>query len=208
MKLFIAGLYHFDPTGRTRLRGWLEQLSAQHAEPPAFVAVEYDSGLFARIKSQRTVFRILMSEQWPHITPELLDELELSLGYEGDTHEVVFPGAKVIWLDEGRPFDTTGFAWDRLIMYTDFLGERGLPRNTPAALSRLSQEAWRRANPPSEGDDRDYKFAQLILQEIEHEAADWAIAIVGATHASDRPGYMRRLLEHAGQPCEVTILRP
>jgi hypothetical protein len=209
MKLHIAGVCHFDPTGRRRLTEWLEQLSAQHPEPPAFVAVEFDAGLFAKITAQRTAFRNLMREHWPHATHELLRELELSLGFEGDTHERVFPGAKTVWLDEGRPYDEVdGVASGRLVTYHQFLGEDGLPHDTSAALSRLSQEAWRSADPAVEGDERDHKFAHRILQETEHEPADWAIAIVGAAHASDDPGRMRRLLEEVGQTCEVTILRP
>ena len=208
MKLHIAGVYHFDPTCRTRLRQWLEQLSAAHAELPAFVAVEYDADLFAQIKAQRTAFRRLLSEQWPDGAPELLDELELSLGYDGDTHERVFPGAKVVWLDQGRMYDVGGFAYERLIMYHQFLGEDGSPQDTSAALRRLSQQARQRANAPTEGNARDRKFADVILEEIQRGGGDWAIVIVGATHASHHPGRMSRLLKETGQLCDVSILHP
>jgi hypothetical protein len=208
MKLHIAGVCHLDPTGTTRLAEWLEHLLRDKAEFPAFVAVEFDAELFAKVKSQRTVFRSLLSQHWPRATPELLDELALSLGYEGDTHERAFPHAKVIWLDQGRPSDVENLAPARLVTYHQFLGEQGLPHNASAALSRLSQQAWESANAPTEGNDRDRKFASLVLQEIEDAGGDWAIVIVGATHASDRPGRMRRLLEEAGHTCEVTMLRP
>ncbi len=208
MKLHIAGVCHFDPTGRQRLIEWLQRLSMQHSNRPAFVALEYDSDLFAKIEAQRASFRCLLSEHWSHAAPDLLDELELSLGYEGDTHERVFPDAKIIWLDQGRAYSVEGFAEERLIMYHQFLGRQELPPEASAALTRLSQEAWRRADPPVEGNGRDQKFAELILQEITCHAADWGIAIVGAIHASDCPGRMRYLLEQAGQTCEVTLLGP
>jgi hypothetical protein len=207
MKLHIAGFNHFDPTGRTRLRQWLEQLSATHSEPPAFVAVEWDEGLFAKVKAQRSMFRNLMEEEWPRASPGLLDELELSLGYGGDTHCEVFSGAKAIWLDQGRSDDVEPFAWERLNMYRSFLGQRGLPQDASSGLSILGQEAWERAGPPSEGDVRDRKFARLVLDEIAQSGGGWGIAIVGVNHASANPGYMRRLLEDAEQLCEVTILR-
>jgi hypothetical protein len=206
MRLYIAGVCHFDPTGRARLLEWLEQLSEEHSEPPAFVAVEYDSDLFTKIKAQRARFRCLLTEHWPHAMPDFLDELELSLGYEGDTHERVFPDARIIWIDQGRMYNVEGFAEGRLIMYHQFLGEQGLLEDTAAALAILSQRALEAAGPPTEGNERDARFARLIIQAIADGSGDWAIVVVGANHASDCPGRMRCLLEQVGQTCEVTIL--
>jgi hypothetical protein len=208
MNLHIAGFNHFDPAGRTRLRGWLDRLSAEHSEPPAFVAVEWDQQNFADVKAERALFRKLMQRQWPEAAPDLLDELELSLGYGGDTHTVLFPDVPVVWLDQGRRCDLSDYARKRLNMYKLSLAPHGSPHNASAALSRLSQSAWENAKPPSAGDERDRKFASLLLQHIDQVAGDWAIAIVGSNHATTNPGYLRRLLEDGGQPCEVTILRP
>ena len=208
MDLHIAGFKHFDPTGRTRLRQWLEQLSTEHTEPPAFVAVEWDEDLFGEVKAQRASFRNLITQEWPFASPGLLDELELSLGYGGDTHTGVFPDVPVIWLDQGRRCDVSCYASKRLDMYKSFLGEEGLPGDSTAALATLSQQASERADPPTKGDERDQKWTRLIIDEIAQSGGDWAIAIVGPNHTRASSGYMTGLLEEAGQLCEVTILQP
>lgn len=206
MKLHIAGVNHFDPMCRNCLILWIKQLSAANNGPPVFVATEWDENIFAEVKRQRSEFRKLAQGEWPNAPSGLLDVLELSLGYEADTHTKSFPNVKVLWLDEGRQVNNINtYAEDRLRLYKSYLSKL-LPTDTSSALDKLSRAVRNGATPPKEGTVRDHKFACLILKEVAKNGGEWAIAIVGYSHASDNQGTMYSLLEAEGLLCEVSIL--
>jgi hypothetical protein len=209
VKLYIAGVIHFDPLGRAGLRRWLRRCFAVEGGPPAFVATEWDQNTFAEVRRQRAEFHDLAQGEWPHASPKALRILELSLGYEADTHVELFPDVEVLWLDEGRQTDPSrvqGYAKGRLEMYRSFLQGSWSPPGSLTLLRTLSHAARRRAEPDFVPGDRDSTFARLILDRIARGGATWAVAIVGANHASRARGSMRSLLEEEGCFCDVTIL--
>ena len=216
MKLYIAGVYHFDPLGRNNLRQWLQGLASANNGSPAFIATEWDENLFALIKGQRRTFRELAQKEWPNAASDLLDTLERSLGYEADTHTEFFPNVEVLWLDQGRQAIVERYAEGRLNMYRSYLEGEQLPTQSSMGLAKFSAVARQRADSSEaerqrtqlfeEESERDTKFASLILERIAKGGGVWAIAIVGGRHASEGKGSMRQLLEEQGQLCEVTVL--
>ncbi|MBI5777339.1 MAG: hypothetical protein HY444_08110 [Nitrospirae bacterium] len=208
MKLCIAGICHFAPLGRNKLKEWIGQLAQGNTGPPAFVATEWDQTLFAQVKDQRGQFRQLAQKQWTAADADLLDVLETSLGYEADTHDEFFPNVEVLWLDQGRNGDVSSYAKGRLNVYRSFLDDEPPLTNTAEALEKLSQEAWSRAE-QSRGSstERDDKFASLLLDRISKGGSDWAIVIVGAAHARYLEKSICMQLDKQGHSCQVTILR-
>lgn len=210
MRLRIAGVYHADPISRRRLRDWLKRPSIEETDPLAFVATEWGRGVFERVKAQRSRFLCLARREWPEAGPDFLNELALSVAFEADTHVEFFPNVEILWLDEGRqisdPSVVDRYAEDRLDSYKDYLKGQVLPRDTASALTKLSEAIRQPEHRFSNEPGRDIRFAELVLNKIRRGRGYWAIAIVGATHASDDKGSMRQLLEGGGQPCEVTML--
>ena len=206
MKLYMAGVNHFDPLCRSKLVKWLQQLSETHDKWPAFVAVEYDRNQFEQIKKQRKRFRRLIQKEWPSLTSEQLDILENSLAYEGDTHFDVFPDVEILWLDTGRQISDSSvldkYAEDRLAMYKQYS-----PGETALNINKLSERIRNVANPEDINLNRSKRFADLIHKEISKNDGKWAMVIVGFSHTrKDIQGTMRCLLEDNGLICEVSSL--
>ena len=207
MILRIAGVAHFDPTGRQRLIEWLRYCSEKFGEP-AFIATEWDKHILEKVLPQREELRRLISKQWPAFSADLLKSLTLSLAYEGDTHFEVFPEAGILWLDEGRepPEDVRDYARSRFAMYKAWLGDKVAQTDDSAILEKMSKMAAEEAgDPPSEGNERDAKFADLILRRVA-TGGDWAVIIVGKFHALNYARSMRQLLEAHKQTCEMAFL--
>ncbi len=212
MRLRIAGVNHNDILGARRLRAWYDQVRNLETSTPTFVAVEFDRELFEQVRLQRPLIRRLASEVWPETDDEVLCLIERSLVYEGDLHERIFPGVETVWLDQGRkttyPTDMSGYAQDRLSIYRRFIS---------VAKSRLEiddvkvmcQAAWNQGVAPQPGGTcRDLKFSQKIMQRVANGESDWAIVVVGSSHASQVEGSMVSRLTGQGIACPVTELRP
>lgn len=204
MKLHVAGVNHFDPLCREKLRKWLQGLSLINDEPPAFVAVEYDRQQFEQYKKQRGRFRQLLQTEWPSLSTAELDILENSLGYEGDTHLEIFPSAEVLWLDKGRQVSDLSmidkYAEDRLTMYKQYsFGQKSL------RIDQLSENIRKVENVQDINLDRSSKFANLICERVSKSGGKWAVVIVGYNHTrKDIQGSMRCLLENTKLICEVS----
>jgi hypothetical protein len=207
MILRIVGVNHFDPLGRQGLCDWLKQISQNYGRP-TFVATEWDKDIFLRVKAQRKRFRRLLRGQWPNISEHLLGILELSLGYEGDSHEEIYPGMDVLWLDEGRDVPVedaiTKYAEDRLTRYRAYMGEGVCGCDDTSTLGKMSKAAALEAgSPPETGPDRDKRFADLILQKVKQSPDGWAVVIVGKDHATAIDGSMACILDGEKLICEV-----
>lgn len=202
MPLYIAGINHFDPMSREHVADWFRSLGEQHAGPPAFVAIEFDEAHFKALTEQRPRYREWIQARWPEMPPSDLDRFEQSLGYEGDTHHECFADTETIWLDSGREFHQTTIethTFQRLLCLQLF--EKNNSLMLPGIVSEQVQ-AYMRANVFSP--ERSRLFADRILQRVQSQSWQWAIAITGASHASDRfDNSMRSLLERAGVPCDV-----
>lgn len=205
MLLRIAGINHFDPLGRRKLQDWV----ARYANNPAlaFVATEWDQDIFERVRGQRQRFQQLAARRWPEFSPQLLEILSMSLGYEADSHTQSFPNSEILWLDQGReanPEDINHYAEDRIQLYASFIDDGLDLANEEQMLLAMSERADQRAAGADGIGLRDQAFARLILDRVTHDG--WAMVIVGRRHASDSEGSMRRLLEEGRQRCEVALL--
>ena len=202
MNLYIAGVNHYDPMGRVRVGQWLRELSDRRREEPAFVAVEFDRDIFRALRRQRPQYREWIHSSWPGVPDEDLSLFELSLGYEGDTHKECFAGAEVVWLDDGRqvePEVVDQHARLRLLTLRYFE-----QRNSLMLPGVVSEQVQGYTRPEVFSPDRSRRFAERILAQVKRTSRGWAVAITGASHASDRfENSMRSLLEAAGVSCEV-----
>lgn len=186
------------------MKHWLEELATIIAEPPAFIAVEYDHLHFERIRAQRPDFLEKLRLTWPSLSQNDLHKLSQTLAYEGDTHSEVFPNTKIVWLDEGRQVDGKNiddFAKDRLLTYKYWAN-----RNRTPTLEELGERSWQVAQ-PSNDTQRCEIFARRIIETASEVSSDWAIIVVGASHVTTEPNSMRSRLEDAGFDCEVTVLK-
>ncbi len=210
MRLRVAGVNHNDVLGRDRLLAWLQKVCNEENSHPSFVAVEYNRSHFADIKSQRPLFRKLAAEVWPNSSKQVFDTIQDSLAYEGDLHELIFSGAETVWLDQGRlvddPTRLSKYACDRLKIYRNFIKSERLALS-PEDFSTMSNAAWKHREPP-QPDDRDFKFAEVLLDRFIRDQTDWGIAIVGSDHASGVDGSMVNRLEGEGVVCQVKQLWP
>ena len=99
--LWIAGINHQDVLGPEKLKKWLQKFSKVKINPPDFIAVEWDEGIFNQIKTQRHRIRKYAKAEWPEATSDFLDKIESSLAFEGDSHRDIFAGAETVWLNRG-----------------------------------------------------------------------------------------------------------
>lgn len=216
MELYLAGVNHNDPLGRIELTRWLKRLAGCKGSPPGFVAVEWDERVAARIHAQREGLRQLVADDWPAAPTGFGDSLALTLAYEADTPAEVFPTVEMIWLDADREpepdheqiiRDYAERLWRML--YRPCLARGPLPQARDDALTVISRCVWSLSGSGRDGvGERDEKWANRLLNSTANHAGSWATAVVGASHASDREGSLRRILERAGVACTADILRP
>lgn len=207
----IAGILHFDPLCKQRLIRWLKEQALLPDVPLEFVAVEWDNELFELVKSQRLLMRKLVEETWLDAQPSFLDVFAEALAFEGDTHLKVFPTVETLWLDQRRIVNDrkiiTNYVRERIEVYRSYL-PNPVPYLDQNVLEGMSCEAWRRVGKRQVGGTpRDFKFATLILERIKEARTGWAIAIVGADHASENSDSLRSRLENAGIHCFVVEMR-
>ena len=204
MTLYIAGINHFDPLARERVSSWLCSLSTRQSGFPSFVAVEFAEEHFRALRAQRAQYREWIRREWPHVPDSDLEHFERSLGYDGDSFEQCYSGPDVLWLDEGRDIDPAiinRHAWSRLQCLRFF--ER---RNALMLPGVVSEQVQAHAQPGVFSPERSARFAERILARVRAGDWRWSVAIVGASHASDRfENSMRSLLVKAGMPCEVRL---
>ena len=147
----------------------------------------------------------MLATEWPHASQPLLDTLERSLTYEGDTHADVFRNIDVLWLDQGRTDCSRNqfekYAECHLRLYRGNLAGWPEGASDPAIFDRLSASAAR-VDPP-EVTPRDAIFADRITAKAAEVGRDRAIAIVGKDHSLREPGFMGRLLEDCGFTCQI-----
>ena len=211
MEIHIAGVVHNDPLGPERLKSWLRGLPERSANPPDFIAVEYASTDFLKIRDQRDASTEIAGRIWPEAPQALVDALAPSIAYEADAHQEIFPDLEVLWLDEFRedrpPGAVEHFAGDRLEDYCKWLEGEDVSLPIPVLLRKLSRKAWSTASDKGP-EPRDEEFARLIKERVNQRGSKCAIVVVGANHARKRKGRMRERLESSGIPCTVDILDP
>jgi len=212
MKIFIAGIVHFDVLGRYRLSKWINEVSEKMGNLPEFVAVEWDKEVFKQIYSQRILIRNYAKSEWPAAPPKFIDIIESSMGFEGDTHKLFSPNIETLWMDQGRPIEDmsiiTEYAMDRFNIYRKYFPDGSFDFG-PKTLLHMSKKAWARASPDTAvGSPRDAIFFEVILSRLNRLISDWAIVIVGASHARKNEGFLAKRLMDEGLSCYSKILRP
>ena len=215
MKVYLAGVNHFNPLCRPAVEIWLAQMLAYLSQAPAFVAVESCEFALHCYQEQRPRYRQLAQGAWPRLSPEHLDVFALSLGYEGDAHQSVIPDAEVLWLEAGRRYTESVHtqAEARMRLYGRWR-EAGVIWGPASGL--LAQIATMAGNltyndvmpgQPNDRPQRDRAWAEMIRRRCGGVASGWGVAIVGAMHLSSEPGYLFHFLEEAGVECEAVYLQ-
>jgi hypothetical protein len=196
MSLYLLGIRHWDPLGRDRLIKALRALQKCHSEPPYFVAVEYDSQEFDRLRRQRSLFRNELSKKEPRLSEEELNVYELSLAYEGDAHQDLFPDSKTVWLDEGRNAKIEDMDKRLLGWYVGICDKLGV--SLAGSLEKISHDIGSEEDDSIEDPGRDKKFAEVVKSEL-NQKKEWAIVIVGRAHTNSKTqGSMANLLMRDG----------
>jgi hypothetical protein len=211
MILRLAGVNHKDPAMRQSLINWMAQWASAHGVP-CFIAVEWDELAFDVVKAKRQEFRTLLKQQWPEISEDLLNTLTLSLGYEGDSHDEIYSGVDILWLDEGRkegkatedmsPGYLDKCAHWRLRDYKSFLGPWPSGASDSEILLKISHGASKVT--PFQPGSRDEEWVKRIMHKAKQTVdCQWALIVVGEGHTRKVKGSMRCGLEQLNFVCEV-----
>lgn len=203
MDVFMVGVNHLDPLGRTDLLARLRALASRHSNPPAFVAVEYDQHHFRSIVCQRDRFRSLIETKCGGLTTAELDAYANSLAYDGDSHHDIFPDVPVLWLDEDRKCSNSDLAEYPELRLAIYLRRSGNDLRCVEKLSCAIKAVPTQTNTSTPfWKERNETFARRICDRIREINGSWAIAITGKEHACNSvSGSMCQLLEAAGVNC-------
>ncbi len=211
MKIYMLGIQHNDPLGRSKVREHLETLSKSETDSPAFIAVEWTKDLFDTFGSQRQELRKLAAVQWPNTPREELEMVAQSLGYEADSHNDIFPTAPILWLGAGREKNESEkskheYALIWFNIYKMYAKNSGVPVETTGLVDVLSKEAWLDSEryAPKYGWDKGWLDA--IRPEV--DGKNWAIIIIGANHCLLNDGSLRKLLFDDGFDIIVSFPSP
>jgi len=209
--IIFFGINHFNPLHRWHLGTRLQQRAGEFGAPPSAVAVEWDSTKALHvITRQRGPFRTTCANDWSLTDPKVLDVLEMSLGYEADTHIDLFPKTLTIWLDDGDDRSIENYAVGRMKLYRWFLGIKegeSPPQDVVGAIAAACRALD--AQPPEPRRHRDIKFTVAldhVASRLPNDA--WVAVIVGGSHAINEEGSMHRQVADLGYPCtEFSLLR-
>lgn len=220
--LWLAGGLHDDPLARINLRSWLSHLSYRYKRAPLFVAAEWDEDQYNATAAQRPYLRGLLRNEWGDAADSFLVDLcSRSIAYEADTHrDDLFDEHETdtVYLDYKRGDAHALVANAAFPIFRDRLKDRALASNAHHALCRLQEQAYCWADTADPGDrdtTRDVYFTIRLIDRLTTVpfdphgdwAGDWAVAIVGAAHATrcDKMTFAS-LLDEAGQPYAVRYL--
>lgn len=199
MRVFLGGVIHDDPAMVAPVRSWLKDLRDSHADPPAFVAVEWYPDVFNQYCEAWDDFLALARRDWQCTTEYDVQAVADSIAFEAVCAAEVFGPQSIEWLDFDRHYAHPGrevFSWHQWRL----MG-RGEAKRCPTLvkLSLLSRGA---AEAAARNPARDNLLATRLLATIANRAQGWSVAILGALHASDCwPDTTRSMLEAAGNDC-------
>lgn len=203
MKIYLFGINHYDPLCRDKLYMGLESLSKSETSAPIFIGVEWSQIIHNEIVKQRKPFKQLLESEG--IATEVVSVITTALGFEGDTHNSIFPNVRTLWLDSDRedvPTDEINkFYIQRHKIYKGYLRDL---QTSDEILEFLSKKAWQFSK-GSDNNYRDEKWFNIIIENVQKDA--WAIIIVGANHCIDsNDANLYQLLKKEGFEVVTEIL--
>lgn len=210
----MFGGHHWHPQCRPQYQERLCK-AVEASGQPAFVAVEWDSGIVNTRGPQRTLYRTKWSASRPQDPPEVVDLLTFRLAWESDSHASCVPDAPIVYLDEGRDPAPSGspFGSNRLIQEQLLIGPNYKATPTDEVLPQVcahweaESAAVERAIQEKGWDPtRDRTWHGLIRDASSRTSGDWAVVTVGALHASRISDETLYCLLHDEFDCSVEYL--
>jgi hypothetical protein len=161
---------------------------------PAFVAIEWDSGILTTRDEQRALFREKWTNSRPKDGPQIVDALVERLGWESDAHLALLPDTPIVWLEQGRdpPPSQGPMAVNRLFTEQMVIGPDYKATPSDQVMPRICNYWLKEADGVADamkanGRDfsRDEKWRDLVAAAIAAHSVGWGLIVVGALHASE-----------------------
>ena len=213
MKLYVAGVRHHDPMGRSRLVSWLKSVQETENVDPEFIGIEYDQDFAKSMIRQREKFIKDAVTFFPNEMPETYIQLKMAFCFEADTHLELLNDVEVLWLDpntQANAMSIMNIGFYRETVLEQYqASRRSVPaeKSTGNLLGDISKGAWSGTDDLNQSTlERDKRFATAILPRVKNHADGWAAIILGSDHVQHRENSTVDILQKAGVECIVTIL--
>jgi hypothetical protein len=199
LRIYFAGVLHDDPCMHPAVRSWLVDLRRGSSESPAFVAVEWYPQVLSQYVGEWDEFMEAARRHWRCADERVVVEAADAIAYEAVLPAEVFDPRLILWLN-GAGYDPhpgrTAYS-----VHAWRLGLRNRSMICPGILE-LSIAARDDALIAKRRPERDRDLADQILFAADNRRGDWAIAILGASHAGERwPDSTIQIVAKAGHDC-------
>lgn len=210
--LFVGGL-HWHPSCRRAYQSLLRSEIAKSGRP-AFIAVEWDSGVVRARKLQRRLYREKWLAKRSQDKGSVIRSLATRLAWESDGHQGIVRDVPLIWLEECRADKPSAgyFGANKLFVEQLALGTNFTMVSSRDALAAINR-AWIleadsvQANIPTPRDSsRDIAWHRQVSRAIRKFPGQWAVIVVGAVHASEWDSQTLYCLLSKEQPCRTEYL--
>lgn len=129
--------------------------------------------------------------------------MELSLGFEGDSHEGAYPAVERVWMNEGHRSDN--YPAERIDLLRAVLVNNGVDHDDPDVFAhwcRLLRLGGRPDGQPHVwGLDRDEEKTDVVRRHVVADENRWALIVIGANHAVCSDIWMCGKLANEGHVC-------
>ncbi|HEV2173118.1 MAG TPA: hypothetical protein VGR71_06105, partial [Nitrospira sp.] len=179
--IFTAGL-HWHPDCRHEYQNMLRQLVRSDGKP-AFIAVEWDSGVVKARVIQRRLYRKHWLAKRPQDKGRPIRQLTTRLAWESDGHRGIVRSVPIVWLEECRPDKPSlgSFGSNKLFNEQLALGINFTAVSSKDALAEISRGWIAEANQVQSGIQaprnsfRDVAWYKRISRAIRIHSGDWAL---------------------------------
>lgn len=202
MTLHVAGIMHYDPLGRDRLKKWFEDLKHKNVKV-SYLLLEYHENDPSIVCDLRKDFRKLCEDGLKEyrLTQADLDILENSFWYELDSHFDYFPNVKSLYLDKEKEESKYKNLPKELIDDNYPIVLEKCDKNSNNFIQTLSKETWIYLNKQWEflnknyGLERDKYLFEQIVDKTSSFNNDNGLLIIGRNHIRDYPNKCIDLLK-------------
>jgi hypothetical protein len=216
-KIIFLGAMHDDPSGKSRLRRAITDLTTQCEGAPYFVAVEWAQATYNALVPKRIELKELLMSQFPTLGELASTRFADTLGYEADLCHEVETTLQPVWMLNGlssadiqlggyslaeraikvKMTNLNDWLFPRIHDFSNLGGEELLR----AATSVYLEESEQLAANPDPGLDRSIRagrdshmFTQLQNSFTQNDGADClGIIIVGVAHLANVNGSLFNL---------------